>query len=85
MPQIYKFFQFHTYLSVAKATRIKSSEMVQDYIRYLEEFNTTTRWVNNKKAPKNNFSIVTLSDRLNLLFGVSIGECGLYGTSPMLH
>lgn len=26
-----------TYLSVAKATRIKSSETVQDYIRYLEE------------------------------------------------
>lgn len=37
MPQIYKFFQFHPYLSVTKATRIKSSETVQDYIRYLEE------------------------------------------------
>ena len=37
MPQIYKFFQFHTYLSVAKATGIKSSEIVQDYIWYLEE------------------------------------------------
>jgi predicted AAA+ superfamily ATPase len=37
MPQIYKFFQFPPYLSVAKATEIKSSETVQDYIRYLEE------------------------------------------------
>ena len=37
MTQIYKFFQFNAYLSVAKATRIKSSETVQDYIRYLEE------------------------------------------------
>ena len=37
MPQIYKFFQFNAYLSVAKATGIKSSETVQDYIRYLEE------------------------------------------------
>lgn len=37
MPQIYIFFQFHPYLSVAKATEIKSSETVQDYIRYLEE------------------------------------------------
>ena len=37
MPQIYIFFLFHAYLSVAKATGIKSSETVKNHIWHLEE------------------------------------------------
>ena len=92
MLQIYKFFQFHTYLSVAKATGIKSSVTVKDYIRYLEEaymVGVLTKYDYKvgeqlKSPQKFNFINSNLSDRLDLLLGVSIVECGLCGISrPM--